>query len=168
MTRLAIRNLFQSKARLVISVGGVALALMLMLSLDAIFAGVEERVVAYINHTGADLFVSQSGVRNLHMASSWMPASVAEQVADRPGVDEATPLLYHSNLVSVGDERSAAYIIGLPPDPGMGGRWSIAAGRTTPAPGAAILAEGIASTTGVGLGDEIRILGRTFEIAGLS
>src|SRR3989304_7650203 len=106
MTRLAIRNLFQSKARLVISVGGVALALMLMLSLDAIFAGVEERVVAYINHTGADLFVSQSGVRNLHMASSWLPASVTEQVADRPGGEEWTPLLYHSNLVSVSGHRN--------------------------------------------------------------
>ena len=168
MTRLAMRNLFQSKARLVISIGGVALALMLMLSLDAILAGVEERVVAYINHTGADLFVSQSGVRNLHMASSWLPASVAEQVGDRPGVEESTPLLYHSNLISVGDERSAAYVIGLPADPAMGGPWSITAGRTVPGPGEAILDQGIASASGMGLGDEIQILGRSFEIAGLS
>ena len=41
MIRLAFRNLFQNKIRLVISVGGVALALLLILSLDAIFSGVE-------------------------------------------------------------------------------------------------------------------------------
>ncbi|MBI5828931.1 MAG: ABC transporter permease, partial [Chloroflexi bacterium] len=64
MTLLALRNLFQNKARLVISVGGVALALMLILSLDAIFTGMERRVTAYIDQSGADIFVSQSGVRN--------------------------------------------------------------------------------------------------------
>jgi hypothetical protein len=39
MIRLAFRNLFQNKIRLVISVGWVALALLLILSLDAIFTG---------------------------------------------------------------------------------------------------------------------------------
>ena len=59
MIRLAFRNLFQNKIRLVISVGGVALALLLILSLDAIFRGVEQRVTAYIDHSGADIWVSQ-------------------------------------------------------------------------------------------------------------
>jgi hypothetical protein len=55
MMRLAFRNLFQSKMRLVISVGGVALALMLILSLDAIMAGIERQVTAYIDGAGADV-----------------------------------------------------------------------------------------------------------------
>jgi hypothetical protein len=44
MLRLAFRNLFQSKVRLAISIGGVALALLLILSLDAIFAGSQNQV----------------------------------------------------------------------------------------------------------------------------
>ena len=36
MLRIALRNLFQNKVRLLISVGGVALALMLILALDAV------------------------------------------------------------------------------------------------------------------------------------
>ncbi|MBI5349592.1 MAG: ABC transporter permease, partial [Chloroflexi bacterium] len=57
MIRLAFRNLFQNRARLMISVGGVALSLLLILSLDAIFTGVEGQVTAYIDHSGADIFV---------------------------------------------------------------------------------------------------------------
>ena len=41
MWHLAYRNLFQSKARLALSVAGVALALTLVLALDAIFTGAE-------------------------------------------------------------------------------------------------------------------------------
>ena len=44
MIRLAFRNLFQNKARLVISVGGVALALLLILSLDAILPELNGRL----------------------------------------------------------------------------------------------------------------------------
>ena len=49
MIRLACRNLFQNKVRLIISTGGVALALLLILALDAIFTGVEQRITAYID-----------------------------------------------------------------------------------------------------------------------
>lgn len=70
MWRLAFRNLFQNKARLIISVGGVALALLLSLSLDAILEGIQRQVTTYIDHSDADIFVAQEGVRNMHMASS--------------------------------------------------------------------------------------------------
>ena len=79
MIRLAFRNLFQNKARLVISVGGVALALLLILSLDAVFTGVERQVTAYIDSSGADIMVAQSDVRNMHMASSSLPDSVSKE-----------------------------------------------------------------------------------------
>jgi len=54
----ALRNLVQNKIRLVISMGGVALALSLILALDAIMTGVEGRLTAYIDNSGADVFVS--------------------------------------------------------------------------------------------------------------
>lgn len=104
MIRLAYRNLFQNKIRLVISVGGVALALLLILSLDAIFTGVERQITAYIDFSGADIFVSQSGVRNLHMASSSLPSSVENQVMAVKGVEAVTPILYLTNMIVVDDK----------------------------------------------------------------
>ncbi|RPI26616.1 MAG: ABC transporter permease [Chloroflexota bacterium] len=168
MIRLAFRNLFQSKARLTISVGGVALALLLILALDAIFTGVEQRITIYINNSGADIFVAQSGVRNLHMASSSLPNSVIRRVKGVPGVAAVTPILYLSNNVVLNDERNLAYIIGLPEDAVSGGPWNVSTGQSRPGEGEAIVDRSVAEKAGVSLGDEVKILGQKFEIAGLT
>jgi len=168
MIRLAFRNLFQNKIRLVISVGGVGLALLLILSLDAIFTGVEQRITIYINHSGADVFVAQSDVRNMHMASSSLPTSVRRKVKTMPGVASVTPILYLSNMIVVGDERNLAYIIGLPENAEFGGPWNVSSGRSLPGKGEAIIDRTVAEKSGVRLGDEVEILGEDFEVVGLS
>jgi putative ABC transport system permease protein len=168
MIRLAVRNLFQNKVRLVISVGGVALALLLILSLDAIFTGVERRVTAYIDSSGADIIVAQQGVRNMHMASSSLPNSVKRKVMAVPGVISVTPILYLTNNVVYKDERNLAYIIGLPEKAAMGGPWKILSGRGLIGNGEAIIDHTIAEKSGIRLGNEVEILGKKFEVAGLS
>jgi len=168
MIRLAFRNLFQNKIRLVISVGGVALAFLLILSLDAIFAGVERQITAYITNSGADIFVAQSGVRNMHMAASSLPAPVIEDVKGVRGVEEVTPILYLTNMVVIGDERNLAYIIGLPEDAKMGKPWKVAEGRGNPQAGETVIDQNVAQKSGVNLGDEVEILGRKFKVVGLS
>lgn len=168
MIRLAFRNLFQNKIRLVISVGGVALALLLILSLDAIFTGVERQVTAYIEHSGADIWVSQVDVRNMHMASSSLPDAVTRKVKYVPGVDSVTPIHYLTNNVVAGDERNLAYIIGLPENAEYGGPWIISSGQSLPAEGEAILNRTIAEKSGIALGDEVEILGKEFKVTGFS
>lgn len=168
MIRLAFRNLFQNKIRLIISVGGVALALVLILSLDAIFTGVEQRITVYINNSGADIFVAQSDVRNMHMASSSLPDSVARKVKVVPGVAAVTPILYLSNYIVMNEERNLAYIIGLPEKPELGGPWKVSSGRSLPGKGEAVIDRNVAEKSGVTLGDEVEILGEEFEVVGLT
>jgi putative ABC transport system permease protein len=168
MIWLAFRNLFQNKARLVISVGGVALALLLILSLDAVFTGVERQITAYIERSGADIWVSQADVLNMHMASSSLPDSVEREVKRVPGVARVTPILYLTNNVVVGDERNLAYIIGLPENAELGGPWNISSGRSLPGEGEAIIDRTVAEKSGIGLGDEVKILGKGFKVTGLS
>jgi putative ABC transport system permease protein len=168
MIRLAFRNLFQNKIRLVISVGGVALALLLILSLDAIFTGVEQRITVYIDKSGADVFVAQEGVRNMHMASSSLPDSVGRKAKAVPGVASVTPILYLSNYVLVNEDRNLAYIIGLPEKAAFGGPWIISSGRSRPGKGEAIIDHSVAEKSGVHLGDEVEMLGEDFEVVGLS
>jgi putative ABC transport system permease protein len=132
MLRLGYRNLFQSRTRLIVSVGGVALALLLILALDGILAGSERSMTAYIDNTGADIFVAQSGVRNMHMASSSLPSSVLMEVQSIEDVTDVTPILFLTNVIDVGDEQFLAYIIGLDPNAEFGGPWELAAGRSNP------------------------------------
>ncbi len=170
MLRLAFRNLFQGKVRVLISVGGVALALMLILALDAIFTGAEGQVTAYIDNSGADIFVSQKGVRNMHMASSSLPTSTNGLVSSVPGVESATPILYVTNMVVVGKERSLAYIIGLPREARVGGAWQVVEGSPAFVPGAreTIIDRGVAAKSGVKIGDKVKIMGEEFAVSGLS
>ncbi len=168
MLRLAFRNLFQNKVRLVISVGGVALALLLSLSLDAVLEGIQRQVTTYIDQSDADIFVAQEGVRNMHMASSWLPASTISKVKAVRGVESVTPILYLTNVIEVGDNRNLAYVIGLPSNATVGGPHRIAEGVAIPAKGEAIVDRAVALKSGVALGDEIKILGEEFTLAGLS
>ena len=168
MIRLALRNLFQNKVRLLISVGGVALALLLILALDAIFTGVESRVTAYINNSGADVWVSQEDVFNMHMASSSLPDSVARKVKIIPAVESVSPILYLTNNVIAGDERNLAYIIGLPERATLGIPWNVASGRALPRKGEAIIDSNVAEKSGIGLGDTVEILGEDFKVVGLT
>lgn len=168
MLRIALRNLFQNKVRLAIAVGGVALALMLILALDAVVGGMEARLTAYIDYSRADIFVAQSGVRNMHMAASAIPLSVKNQVRAVPGVASVTPVLYLTNVVVANETRHLAYVIGLPPKAAAGGPWRIAQGRAIPRPGEAIIDAGIAEQSGIHIGEPVEILGEEFTVVGLS
>ena len=168
MTRLAFRNLFQNRVRLIISTGGVALALLLILALDAIFKGVEQRITAYIDYSGADIWVSQSDVFNMHMASSSLPDSVSRKVRLVPGVAAVSPILYIANNVVVGEERNLAYIIGLPERAELGGPWNVSKGLNIPGEGQAIMDRSVAEKSGVELGNLVEILGEELEVVGLT
>ncbi len=168
MMHLALRNLFQNKVRLAVSIGGVALALSLILSLDAVMAGVERQVSAYIDHSRADIWVAQEKVRNMHMAYSALPASTVSRVKNVAGVESATPILYLTSLVEVGKDSHVAYVIGLPNNPESGDAWDVPVGKNIPGSGEIIVDRGIATRAGIKPGDKAKVLGEEFTIAGLS
>ena len=166
--RIAWRNLAHDRVRLLASVGGVALALSLSLALDAIFAGVADQLTAYINHARADVWVSQEGVRNLHMVASWLPDAVTDEVRAVDGVAEAAPILYSTDTIAAGDERGVVYVIGLPAGASMGGPWDLVEGSGQVVPGGIVVDRGFAQQAGVSLGDTVGTLGGEARIVGLS
>ena len=168
MVRLALRNLLQNRARLVVSISGVALALSLILALDAILVGAQQRLSAYIDESGADVFVAQRGVRTMHMSGSVLPASVVDGLRRLPGVTAADPILYVSSPVVLGNRRAPAYVIGVAPDATLGTPWRIAEGASIPLRGEAIIDRLVADESGVRLGDTVQILGRELTLVGLA
>lgn len=67
-----------------------------------------------------------------------------------------------------GDERNLAYIIGLPEKARLGGPWNVSVGRGLPDDGEAVMDRNVAEKSAVGLGDDIEILGKEFEVIGLT
>ena len=168
MYLLAYRNLFQSKAKLLMSTGGLALALLLVLSLDAILTGFGTQITAYIDHAGADVWVSQSGVHNMHMTVSALPSATAARVQAVEGVADVTPILFLTSFVQTGNDRHIVYVIGLPPGASMGRPWKLADGSGDPQPGQVVIDSSVAKTMQTRVGDSVRILDRSYRVSGLA
>jgi len=166
--RLAVSNLIQNKTRLLLSVGGLGLALTLVFFFDAVFAGATGRLTAYIDRAGADVWVSQAGVRTMHMSASALPASVVEEVKEVPGVEEVEPILYATEMVRAKGDEYIAYVFGVSPDASMGAASRVVEGELTPGPGEVIIDHAIAAQAGLGVGDQVTVLGQEMRIAGLT
>ncbi|HEY4669116.1 MAG TPA: ABC transporter permease [Tepidiformaceae bacterium] len=168
MFRLALRNLIQNKTRLLFSVGGTGLALTLVLFFGAVFAGATGRLTVYIDNSGADIWVSQEGVRTMHMSASSLPASVADDVGSVAGVAEALPILYAEDMVEAEGKRFISYVFGVPEGAVMGGPWRVVEGSSRAGAGEVIIDRAIARQAGIGVGDRMLVLGQEMTISGLT
>ncbi|HXV43514.1 MAG TPA: ABC transporter permease [Anaerolineae bacterium] len=168
MFYLAWRNLAQSRTQFSLGVGGVALALLLMLALDALLTGTGENLVAYITQSEADIFVAQEGVKNMHMAASAISRRDVSLASHAAGVASASPILYMASPVKAGGANVLSYIVGFDPAEPLGGPREVIAGTAALQEDEVIVDGVVARSLGLDLGDEVEILGETFTIAGLT
>lgn len=167
MTYLAYRNLFQNKFRLALSLGGVALAVMLIVFLRGFLAGVFVQVTAYLDHTPAEWIVAQEGVANLLGAASILPAGTEDMAQGLPGVEQVTPLIAQYTLLDIHDAKVVGYMVGYDPDIG-GGPWCMLDGHPPEDDDEIVLDWVMAQNHGLQIGDTIEILDEEFTIVGLS
>jgi putative ABC transport system permease protein len=163
---LARRTLFAERRRTALAVTGVAVALLLVLILDGVFAGAVRQVTAYLRTSGADAIVSQRSVRTMHMSSSALPDADIAGARAVPGVAWASPIRYTSGMVTTARDRELAYVIGYTPG-AHGGPHTVVAG-TAPHRGEAIVDRVAARLLGVHIGDPVQLLGTSFRVSGLT
>ena len=161
------RFLFADRRRATLTVLGVAASLLLVLVLGGIFAGAVDRVTYYIRTSPADLFVSQSGVRTMHMSASTLPPDAPDRVAEVPGVAWAAPIAFVSGSVAGPQGRQLTYLIGYDTRTGRGGPTDLTAGRP-PGAGEAILDEQAADRLGIKLGGRFTVMGMPLRAVGFS
>lgn len=167
MTYLAWRNLFQQKFRLALSIGGVALAMMLIVFLNGFQSGLFRQVTAYLDHTPADVVVAQEDVTNMLGATSSLPASTADLARGVPGIKQVIPIVSRFIILDIHDKKVVAYLVGYEPKVG-GGPWALKAGRTPKNDREVVLDWVMAEIHGLNLGDTIEILDEDFTLVGLS
>lgn len=168
MLRWIIKTLWLQKASVLISSTGVAVAFVLMVIMDASFVGESRKVIAYIEHSNADVWVMQRGVSNMHMANSFVWEWKVDRIRTVPGVKQATPILAVNAVIKTGGVNRFTYIIGLTADGQRAGPWAMVSGQSHPRKGEIILPQVIADMGDIQLGDQISIANRHFRIVGLS
>lgn len=168
MWRWTLKNFLSAPLTLVASIAATGGALLLAMMFEAIYAGEARQVVAYVNNADAEVWVMQSGVSNMHMATSYLSDWKVEEVSDVPGVAAVEPILYLNTVVDAGGKRWFSFIVGLEPDSTRAGPWSMASGRAQPLPGEAVVPRVFAEMTDLDLGDSMTITDHEFSIAGFS
>jgi putative ABC transport system permease protein len=158
---------FVDRRRAALTVLGVAASLLLVLVLGGIFAGAIDRVTHYIRTSPAEVFVSQAGVRTMHMSASVLPADTAAQVAAVPGVAWTSSIGFASGSLAGPQGRQLTYLIGYDTATGRGGPTRLSAGRA-PATGEAVLDERAADQLGISLGSGFTVLGARVTAVGFS
>lgn len=171
-TLIALRNLLQDRFRLLLSVAGVALAVMLVLILQGFAAGLYRQVSAYLDHAPGSIVVTQQGVTNLLGASSILPVEAEREARRIRGVEGAVPLLSQFVILDLHELKQPAYLIGYPSGAGQparrGGPWELYAGREPEADDEMVFDRVLAERHALRVGDGFELMGTEFEIVGLS
>ncbi len=163
---IAWRNLFKDKTRLALSIGGVALAVMLILLLDGFRNGMFAQITAYLDHAPGTMVVAQEGVTNLLGATSLLPGDTANSVKAR-GAAKVVPILSQFAILDLHGKKQPTYLIGYDPKTG-GGPWKIAAGREPRTDSEVVFDKILAERHGITLGDPVEIMDKDFTIVGFS
>jgi putative ABC transport system permease protein len=164
---IAHRNLLKDKTRLGLSVGGVALSVMLIMLLNGFLAGMNRQITSYLDNSPGSIIVAQSGVSNLLGATSILPPGITNEVDKMEGVSKVVPLLSQFVILELHGKKQPAYMIGYLPEIG-GGPWAMVEGRSPQVENEVVFDSVLAQRHNIGLGDSLEVMGQDFIIVGLS
>lgn len=168
MDMYAIRTLRSQPLRLVLTIGGIALCVVLMFFLLAVYRGVADGSVEYIRQNRVDLWVLQSNATNILRGSSLISTDQIAAIARAPGVRTAAPVLFLLSTIRKGDRAGTVFLAGFDPEKGLGGPPSLVRGRRPSADDEIVLDRAFARKFGFEAGQDIDLQGRRLKIVGIS
>lgn len=163
---VARRNLTGDRRRLLASVLGIGLAVMLILLLDGMWGGIRAQTRLYTDKAGADLYVLQDGMHDLYDGGV-LPLAAVDEIMTTPGVDWAEPVRGTYVILELHGTKLAPYVVGTAPG-APGGAWSIGEGRAVAADDEIVVDSVLADRHDITVGDRIDVMGRGFDVVGLS
>ena len=164
----AIRILTRQPVRSALTVGGIALCIVLMLFLLGVYRGVADGSVEYIRRNPADLWVLQRNATNILRGSSLLTLSHGTVLRETRGVRQASPILLFLTTVWRGEENATLFLAGFDPGTGAGGPPEIVTGRTVVDDKDIVLDRSFAAKYGIRVGDIVRVQDDSLRVSGLS
>lgn len=165
---LALRNLTQDKVRLLLSVVGVALAVMLILFLLGLRTGLFRSVVTYLDNTPGSVVILPRGVKSTAAGSGqFLPQGTADAVVEVAGVARVTPILLMTGIPEFHDRKELIRLVGYDAALG-GGAWDLAQGREPLTDDEVVFDRVLADRHNFSVGDSLAIGGRQVKVVGLS
>ena len=168
MLFIALKNLLQEKTRLLISVGGVAFSVLLILILLGLYQGFKYRMGEYIQSQEADFWIGDDKARDMFHSVSILPLEMKEKIESIDGVEKAEPFLSRQVVVDVGDTPEATYLVGYDKETGAGGPSKMVDGKGAPEEGEIIVDKVFADNQKLSIGENLKIGEDGFKVVGIS
>ena len=167
MFRIALRNLFQEKTRLAISVGGVAFSVLLMILLQGLNVGFSNVLGQYLGSVPTDLWVASANTGNI-MDPSFLPPTLGQRLEKIDGVASARPFGMQNVTTSVNGKDLAFYMIAYDSSTNVGKPSKVSEGTATPGQGEIVIDRIVAKSNKIKIGDSIPFADKKLKVVGLS
>jgi putative ABC transport system permease protein len=163
----AFKTLAKQYVRFIITAVGVALCLVLMLFLLAIYYGVSDASVRYVRESDADIWVLQRHAANLLRGTSLLSTRHGEMIKQVDGVKSIAPILFFTATVTVPNNTASMHLVGYDPSTGKGGPPEMVEGDTLSNDDQIVLDYSFAAKYHLKIGDKLPIRDDTLTVAGL-
>ncbi|MEZ5124902.1 MAG: ABC transporter permease [Thermoleophilia bacterium] len=170
MWTLARKNLLKEKARLAISIGGVAFAVVLMVLLRGLYVAYETKVSDYYNAMDVDAWVLQEGCADLIFSYSVLPLTIRSDLENLDGVAEVVPYTARQIGFDLNGRDVVLYLVAFNPNRAGPGPGPVAMSAGTSAINAdeIIIDRVFARKNNVEIGEVLSINGKDLRVAGIS
>jgi putative ABC transport system permease protein len=158
---VARRNLFSEKLRLLMSVGGVAFAVLLILLVTSLYRGWSE-AGSFFEQLPGDVWLAQIGTSDPLRTTSFLPAEKLDNVASVPGVRAVVPAYARRIALERDNAELNVYFLAL--DAPTSAAQPESARRFLPRPGAIVVDSVLAREAEVEVGDTLDVLGRRLVV----
>ncbi len=163
-----IRILLNHPTRLILTVTGISLCMILMLFLFGIYKGVSDGSVEYIRENKADLWILQQNATNLLRGSSMLSANHRNLIESDVDVEKVSPVLLLITTIKNSDKRSTIFLAGYDTENGLGGPPKLISGRNVITDKEIVLDNSFALNNGFKVGDDVVIIDDTLTVTGIS
>jgi putative ABC transport system permease protein len=168
----ALKILVAQPQRAALTCLGVALCVILMLFLLAVYRGAAEGSLEYVRSSDADLWVLQRHAANILRSTSLLSERHGEVIRKTEGVESAAPVLFLLGGIERGGPHAprlaTTYFTGYDVDAGRGGPPALAAGRNVASDSEIVLDRSFAAKQGLRVGDRLVVKGEALRVVGLS
>ena len=161
------RTLLHHPFRLLLTVSGLALCIVLILFILGVYHGVATGSVDYVRKSAADIWILQANTNNIMRGTSVLPASFCDKIRKDRRIASVDPVLMLFTNIEIGNERTTALLTGYTAG-AMGGPPVISSGRELRTDGEIVLDQAFARKHDIGVGQCVRIRGDSLAVVGLS
>ena len=168
MINIALKNLFQEKTRLIISVGGVAFSVLLILILQGLYQGWSQRMGDYIRNLPADLWVGQEGSRDMFHSVSILSLNDQEKIRQIEGVADVTSFSGRQMKLYINGKEAPTFVVGYDTSASFGGPVRVVEGKSAPEDGEIIVDRVFSKNKKIKIGGTLPIASENFKVVGIS